>query len=94
MNHFFNLEKDSCSFSVPNQNRNTEDIQVGRNKFLLKQRINLEMVELILHLSFSPLGQTVEESTEFKSISVYSGSLCLNPMTSYGKNRQLEKAVC
>lgn len=43
------------------------------------------MMELMLHLSFSPLGQIVEESTECKSISNYSGSLCLNPMTYYEK---------
>lgn len=41
---------------------------------------------LMLHLPFFPLGQVVEESIEFKSISNYSGSLCLNPMTYNEKN--------
>lgn len=44
------------------------------------------MMALMLHLSLFSLGQILEESTEFKSISNYSGSLCLNPMTYYEKN--------
>lgn len=42
-------------------------------------------MELMLHLLFSPLGQTVK-GTGFKSISNYSGCLCLHPITYYEKN--------